>query len=111
MTDMKETLVLLTRPLENSPKSLASHIMARASQVALVGDGVFNHPGNGDGVYGMPGGHRAVTESAGETGKWPDNWVALREDVDARKVSVDCRLIEYPELVKMIEDHAKTVSL
>jgi len=110
---MKDTLVLLTKPLENLPKSLARHILDQASQVALVGDGVFNRPdeGFGDSVYGMPGGHRGVTNGAGKPGKWPDNWVALQEDIDARGVSVNCRLIGYPELVKMIENHVKTVSL
>ena len=110
---MKKTLFLVTRPLSLAPKNLCRALFGQADHVTFLQDGVYNKPGdvNPDGVYGMPGGHRAVGEVTTDTGGWPDNWSALEDDVSARGVKVGCRLINYTDLVESIEEHEKIVTI
>lgn len=110
---MKKTLVIVTKPLSRAPKNLSCLLFGQADHVVLIQDGVYNRPGdvNPDEAYGMPGGHRAVGEGKKDTGGWPDNWSALKDDVSARGAQVGCRLIDYAGLVEAIEEHEKIVTI
>ena len=46
-----------------------------------------------------------------DAGVWPDNWTALKDDVSARGVKIGCRLIDYSDLVGVIEEHEKIVTI
>jgi sulfur relay protein TusB/DsrH len=95
---MKKTLILVTKPLSLASKNLSCLLFGQGNHVALIQDGVYNRPGDaGDGKT--------------ETGNWPDNWSALKDDVSARGVEVGCRLIDYAGLVEAIEEHDKIVTI
>lgn len=110
---MKKTLVIITKPLSLAPKNLSCLLFGQADHVALIQDGVYTKPSDvsHNKVYGMPGGHRAVGEVKKETGDWPENWSALKDDVSARGVKVGCKLIDYADLVETIEEHEKIVTI
>ena len=108
-----KTLVLVTRPLGENPDEYARLVLKEADHVILMQDGVFNGSSlfRHMSPYGVPGGHRAAHDPSAESGDWPGNCLAMKEDTAIRGGKAGIKLIDYPELVEAVAAHQKIITL
>ncbi|VAX23900.1 hypothetical protein MNBD_NITROSPINAE01-534 [hydrothermal vent metagenome] len=91
-----KTLALVTKPLDNMPKTWTAIALKSASVIVLAQNGVYNS-------------FEALTAHGFSGSK--DVVFALEQDVSGRRIKSDVKLIDYAALVDSIFGNDKVITL
>ncbi|MBI4666614.1 MAG: hypothetical protein HY751_09420 [Nitrospinae bacterium] len=90
-------LVIVTKTAEKIPSALGQAVFAQARTVALIQDGVYNTPARLTA-------HGLKLAAGAEI-------LALADDVAARNITAEARLVSYTELASAIETNDRVITL